>query len=112
MYYTVLKLLLQSAYPSLITGLLCIVGGTAGFVRTRSIPSLVAGVSVGALYLWSADAIRKGAPNGLEAAFGASAILFLSSVPRFGKGPVPKMLTATSTATALYYGKKLYNLRN
>lgn len=26
--------------------------------------------SVGLLYLWSADAIRKGAPNGLEGALG------------------------------------------
>lgn len=68
-------------------GGLCIVGGVTGFTRTRSVPSLVAGVgcvlpprtvfslpdiaySVGLLYLWSADAIRKGTANGLEAAFG------------------------------------------
>jgi len=101
----------MSAYPSFVTGALCVVGGVFGFARTRSIPSLVAGVSVGALYLWSADSIRKGTPNGLEAALGASALLLLSSAPRFRKGPVPKILATTSAATAVYYGNTLYNLR-
>ena len=34
----------QSAYPAYVMGTLCIVGGITGFARTRSIPSLVAGV--------------------------------------------------------------------
>ncbi|KAI0940931.1 hypothetical protein AcV7_003171 [Taiwanofungus camphoratus] len=101
----------MSAYPAFLMGSLCAVGGITGFVRVRSIPSLVAGVSVGALYLWSADSIRKGTPNGLEAALGASALLLLSSLPRVAKGPVPAVLTATSTASALYYGRIVYILR-
>ena len=70
-------------------GTLCIVGGVTGYARTRSIPSLVAGVgyvslsiklgfplnplhsnSVGALYLYSGDSIRKHTANGLETALG------------------------------------------
>ncbi|KAF9480513.1 hypothetical protein BDN70DRAFT_832647 [Pholiota conissans] len=102
----------MSAYPSYVMGGLCIVGGITGFARTRSVPSLVAGVGVGLLYLWSADSIRKGTPNGLEGALGASALLFLSSIPRAAKGPIPAVLSVTSAVTGLYYGKTVIAVRN
>jgi len=101
----------MSAYPAFVMGGLCVVGGVTGFIRTRSIPSIVAGVGVGLLYLYSADSIRKGTANGLETALGASALLFLSSAPRSMKGPVPAMLTVTSALTGAYYGKTVYNSR-
>ncbi|RXW17771.1 hypothetical protein EST38_g8070 [Candolleomyces aberdarensis] len=100
----------MSAYPAYTMSGLCIIGGVTGFARTKSIPSLVAGVGVGLLYLWSADAIRKGTNNGIEGALGASAILLLSSLPRVAKGPVPALLAVTSATTGFYYGKTLYNI--
>jgi len=92
-------------------GTLCILGGVTGYARTRSIPSIVAGFGVGALYLYSGDSIRKHTANGLETALGASAVLFLSSVPRFAKGPIPAMLTVTSAVTGAYYGRVIYKLQ-
>lgn len=53
-------------------GILCISGGITGFLRTRSIPSIAAGCTVGALYLWSAYNISQGSPKGLQGAFGTS----------------------------------------
>jgi len=101
-----------SAYPAYVIGSLCIVGGVAGFAKRRSVPSLIGGVSVGLLYLYSADAIRKGAPNGIEAACAASALLLLSSLPRVTKGPVPAVLTLLAASTGAYYGKAYYALRS
>ncbi|GJE98573.1 transmembrane proteins 14C-domain-containing protein [Phanerochaete sordida] len=101
----------MSATPAYIMGGLCIVGGITGFARTRSVPSLVAGVGVGLLYLWSANSIANGTANGIEGALGASAILLLSSLPRAAKGPVPAVLTVASTASTIYYGKTYLALR-
>ncbi|KAF8075046.1 hypothetical protein FPV67DRAFT_1475812 [Lyophyllum atratum] len=101
----------MSAYPAYFIGTLSIVGGVTGFARRRSVPSLVGGVTVGLLYLYSADAIRKGAPNGFEVACAASALLLLSSLPRATKGPVPAMLALLATGTGAYYGKAYYALR-
>ncbi|KDQ18993.1 hypothetical protein BOTBODRAFT_184794 [Botryobasidium botryosum FD-172 SS1] len=89
---------------------LCFVGGITGFARTRSVPSLVAGVSVGSLYAWSGFAIQRGDLNaGFKGALAASALLFVSSIPRVSKGPVPLTLTVTSAAASLYYGKTVYD---
>ncbi|EIN09654.1 hypothetical protein PUNSTDRAFT_143143 [Punctularia strigosozonata HHB-11173 SS5] len=101
----------MSAYPSYTMGGLCLFGGLSGFARRRSIPSLVAGVGVGALYLWSAETIRKGESNGLEGALGASALLLLSSLPRVAKGPVPAVLAVTSALSSVYYGNLVYKTR-
>ena len=86
--------------------------------------------SVGLLYLWSADSIRKGTSKGLEGALGmsdiwfisqlpwansdlgASALLLLSSLPRAAKGPVPAVLTVTSAAATYYYGKTAFDLQS
>jgi uncharacterized membrane protein (UPF0136 family) len=102
----------MSAIPAYSVGALCITGGFTGYLRTRSLPSLIAGVGVGVLYIWSAEQIKRGAPNGIEAALGASALLLMSSLPRITKGPVPIVLALTSAGAGAYYGKTLYDLRS
>ncbi|KAH8075848.1 transmembrane proteins 14C-domain-containing protein, partial [Cristinia sonorae] len=100
-----------NANPAFVMGGLCIVGGLIGFARTRSIPSISAGLVVGLLYLWSANHLKNGSGPGLEGALGASALLLLSSAPRAAKGPVPALLTVTSAASTYYYGSTFLALR-
>ncbi|KAJ1306693.1 hypothetical protein OPQ81_007685 [Rhizoctonia solani] len=101
----------MSAHPALTMALLCSVGGITGFLRTRSVPSLVAGVGVGAMYGYAGYQIQRGGNYGYETALAASIILFLSSVPRARKGPVPLTLAITGAAAAAYYGKVVYDFR-
>jgi len=101
----------MSHHPAYTMSGLCTIGGIIGFARTGSLPSIIAGVSVGALYGWSAFQIQQGDPNlGLQGAFGASVLLAISSLPRARKGPVPAVLTIAGAAAASYYGKTLRDL--
>jgi uncharacterized membrane protein (UPF0136 family) len=69
---TISGLLKASPNVAFIMGVLCISGGITGYLRTRSIPSIAAGCTVGALYLWSAYHISQGSPMGHQGAFGTS----------------------------------------
>lgn len=89
----------------------CAVGGAVGYARTRSVPSIVAGLSVGAIYAYGGWRIQEGKDYGYEICAAASLILLGSSAPRMRKGPVPATLTATSTAALGYYGKKVCVLK-
>lgn len=51
-------------------GIACIGGGIAGYLRTGSKPSLIAGVAVGALYLWSGGSAFSGDSRGYYGAAG------------------------------------------
>ncbi|KAK7024878.1 hypothetical protein R3P38DRAFT_2951559 [Favolaschia claudopus] len=98
----------MSAYPALGMGGLCVIGGSMAFFTKRSLPSLLAGVSAGLLYIWSGTQILDARTQGLQAAFLASALLTLSSLPRVTKGPIPKLLAVSSAIVGFYYGRELY----
>ncbi|KAG8945594.1 hypothetical protein FRC04_000641 [Tulasnella sp. 424] len=104
----------MSYVPALTMAVLCAFGGVIGFARTGSIPSVIAGVSIGALYGRSADLILRGDPHiGIQGAFAASVFLCVSSIPRAlaTKKPVPAILAVTGTAATAYYGKIASDLR-
>ncbi|RMJ20966.1 hypothetical protein PHISP_08166, partial [Aspergillus sp. HF37] len=57
-------------------------GGIIGYARTGSVPSIAAGLSVGALYLAAYARLRSGQSYGEELGLLASAVLGGSSIPR------------------------------
>lgn len=97
----------QSQHPAFTMAGLCAVGGVIGYSRTRSVSSIVAGLSVGAIYAIGGWRIQEGKDYGYEICAAASALLLASSAPRLRAGPVPAALTAGSSAALAYYGKKV-----
>ncbi|EJU03665.1 hypothetical protein DACRYDRAFT_21175 [Dacryopinax primogenitus] len=101
----------MSAHPALTMAAVCLIGGVTGYVRSRSMPSLIAGTGVGLIYGWSGYQIRSGGDYGYEGALAASVILFGASAPRAGKGPIPLTLTIASALAGAYYAKQVYDFR-
>jgi uncharacterized membrane protein (UPF0136 family) len=109
------------------------VGGTAGYLRTRSTPSLVAGLVLGASYGYSGRyfmvrdsptsliddvsgyLIKENKDYGTELALGNSVVLLGSAIPRIiktgGRAPVPIALGATGLLATYYYQKKVREFR-
>ncbi|EHL03627.1 hypothetical protein GLAREA_00783 [Glarea lozoyensis ATCC 20868] len=86
--------------PAYIIGALTAGGGTFGYVKTGSIPSVAAGLTVGTLYLLGGYRIQNRQSYGVELALLASIILAGSSIPRALRSQKP--LPAGLSALALY----------
>ncbi|KAJ7210387.1 hypothetical protein GGX14DRAFT_450557 [Mycena pura] len=100
--------MVRSPIPAFGMSLLCILGGGIAFMKKSSMPSLIAGVTVGMLYLFSGAQIADGRRSGLQGALAASALLTASSLPRITKGPIPKLLAMSSAVVGFYYARKLF----
>lgn len=109
-------------------------GGTVGFLRTRSAPSLIAGVGLGVSYAYSGKCqlhcgyskrihkltkltgylIKENKDYGTELALGNS-ILLGSAVPRIiktkARAAMPLALGATGLLASFYYQKKVREFR-
>ncbi|KAI1465795.1 TMEM14-domain-containing protein [Daldinia caldariorum] len=89
-----------------VLGALTAGGGTMGYVKTGSLPSVIAGWTVGILYGLGGYRLQSRQPFGIELALLASAILGGSSIPRAlrsGK-PVPTVLSFISIFGLLAFG--------
>jgi len=75
--------------PAFILGALTAGGGTFGYIKTGSVPSIAAGVTVGVLYLIGGYRIQTKQPYGVELALLASIVLAGSSIPRALKSQKP-----------------------
>ncbi|CCK69901.1 Tmh11p KNAG_0D01490 [Huiozyma naganishii CBS 8797] len=94
-------------HPAKVLCLLCSVGGVIGYARKGSVPSIVAGVTLGVSYGISAYLLHKNADWGLEIAIASSTVLAVAGVvrgvpSRFTK-PVPCILTLLGSLGTAYY---------
>ncbi|KAI2633610.1 TMEM14-domain-containing protein [Hypomontagnella submonticulosa] len=89
-----------------ILGALTAGGGTMGYVKTGSIPSVAAGMTVGILYGLGGYRLQSRQTYGIELALLASIILGGSSIPRALKSgkPVPTVLSLISIFGLLTFG--------
>ncbi|KAJ6102116.1 hypothetical protein N7486_004543 [Penicillium sp. IBT 16267x] len=92
---------------ALTLSLLTSLGGAIGYARTGSIPSIAAGLSVGAIYALSYYQLREGQAYGEELGLLASAVLGGSSIPRAiktGGKAVPVGLSLLATYGVVVFG--------
>ncbi|KAF5501916.1 TMEM14 protein-like protein [Colletotrichum aenigma] len=97
-------------HPSFTLAGLLAVGGTAGFLKTQSKPSLIAGLGLGAAYACSGYLLKENKDYGAELALGNSIVLLGAGASRAiktgGKAPIPLALTFAGAAATFYYQKK------
>ncbi|KAF1968402.1 hypothetical protein BU23DRAFT_480645 [Bimuria novae-zelandiae CBS 107.79] len=105
----------MAEHPSFTLAGLLAAGGTAGFIRTGSRPSLIAGLALGASYGFAGYLIKQNKDYGTELALGSSLVLLGSAVPRIvktgGRAPVPIALGVMGVGATWYYQKKVREFR-
>ncbi|KAI1800988.1 transmembrane proteins 14C-domain-containing protein [Daldinia bambusicola] len=105
----------MAEHPSFTLAALLAAGGTAGYVKTKSRPSLIAGLGLGVSYALSGYLIKENKDYGTELALGNSVLLLGSAVPRVVKtkarAPVPIGLLVAGALATFYYQKKFREFR-
>ncbi|KAL3230197.1 Uncharacterized protein RNJ44_01560 [Nakaseomyces bracarensis] len=97
-------------HPAYTLSALTTVGGIIGYMRKKSIPSLVAGLAFGSVYAISGYLLHMNRDYGLELALGTSVALAASGIFRGALSvplkPVPAILALCGTTGTVYYFRK------
>ncbi|PSR99412.1 transmembrane proteins 14C-domain-containing protein [Coniella lustricola] len=96
--------------PSYVLAALTASGGILGYTRTRSLPSIIAGCSVGLLYALGGYRIQNAEPYGVELSLLASVVLGGSAIPRAIRlrKTVPMVLSLLATFGMVLFGSSVY----
>ncbi|CRK30083.1 hypothetical protein BN1708_015740 [Verticillium longisporum] len=90
-------------------------GGTFGFVRTRSKPSLIAGLTLGTSFAFAGYLLKKNKDYGAELALGSSVVLLGAGAQRLiatqAKSRPAIGLTVAGALSTFYYQKKFREFR-
>ncbi|CEI39174.1 hypothetical protein FVEN_g10534 [Fusarium venenatum] len=95
--------------PAYIMGAVVAGGGIMGYAKSRSVPSIVAGCTVGLLYALGGYRIQNEESYGVELALLASVVLGGSAFPRALRSmkPVPILLSVISAFGLFTFGTAL-----
>ncbi|KAK9451270.1 transmembrane proteins 14C-domain-containing protein [Limtongia smithiae] len=95
-------------HPAFTLAALCSFGGVMGYMRKGSLPSLMGGLGVGALYGVGGYLLKQNMDYGIQVSLGASLLLTFAGAPRAIKlrKPLPIALTTIGLVTSAYYAKK------
>ncbi|GJC88582.1 TMEM14 YJR085C [Colletotrichum liriopes] len=90
-------------------------GGTFGYVRTGSKPSLIAGLTLGLSFATAGYLLKKNRDYGAELALGSSAVLLAAGAQRLvatqAKSRPAIGLTVAGALSTYYYQKKFREFR-
>ncbi|CBF87113.1 transmembrane proteins 14C-domain-containing protein [Aspergillus tetrazonus] len=105
----------MAEHPSITLSALLSAGGVAGYLKTRSRPSLIAGLGLGVSYAFSGYLLKQNKDYGAELALANSVVLLGAGASRTiktkAKAPVPIGLATAGLLASLYYAKKVKEFR-
>ncbi|KAI9336338.1 transmembrane proteins 14C-domain-containing protein [Obelidium mucronatum] len=102
--------MVQSHVPAYLFASICAIGGTIGYVKGKSVPSLVAGLSCASLYALAGHRLATNATYGAEIAFGVSLLLLVMMGPKAIKAgkPVPRVMSLLGLIGTVFYGSIIF----
>ncbi|TPX65694.1 hypothetical protein CcCBS67573_g08050 [Chytriomyces confervae] len=95
--------------PAYVLGSICAAGGTMGFIKGKSVPSLVAGLTCAGLYAIAGSRVAASKPYGAEIAVSVSLLLLamMGKKAITKKAPVAIVMSGVGLIGAIFYLNQL-----